>query len=159
MLAKTTSIIGKLVVETLYMSAVCSFFQSLSTLAFIFILLHFLYSIILCNFSSSHSPTGLQMLEPGPHSKTAGVPVSQLINTQNYLPASTPKPHFILFKHSHRKTGREKQFPIIALLNTHLLPFCNQNMGICARTKMSSKITRSTQKSTTQRIFRDSPLL
>lgn len=92
--------------------------------------------------------------EPGTHSKTAGVPVSQLINTQNYLPASTPKPHFILFKHSHRKTERENQFPIIALLNIHLLPFCNHKVGIIGL-EMSSKITRTTQKRI--RNFGDNP--
>lgn len=46
--------------------------------------------------------------EPGPHSKTAGVRLSQLINTQNYLPP--PKPHFILLKHAHRKTERQSEF-------------------------------------------------
>lgn len=55
--------IGKLVVDTVCIWQMhTSFFQSLSTIALVFHQLHFLYSIILCNFSSSHSPTGLQML-------------------------------------------------------------------------------------------------
>lgn len=36
--------------------------ESLSTLSLVFHQVYFLYSIILCNFSSSHSLTGLQML-------------------------------------------------------------------------------------------------
>lgn len=140
------------------MSAVCSFFQRLSTSAFIFILLHFLYSIILCNFSSSHSPTGLQMLNP------ALIPKQQEFLCPNSLTHKItfqlPPPNHISFFSNilttkQKKKQREKQFPIIALLNINLHPFCNQNVGICARTEMSSKITRTTQKS---RISRDSPL-
>lgn len=47
--------------------------------------------------------------EPGPHSKTAGVRESQLINTQNYLP---PPNHISFFSNMHKEKQREKgSFP------------------------------------------------
>lgn len=43
--------------------------------------------------------------EPGPHSKTAGVRVSQLINTQNYLP---PPNHISFFSNMHTEKQKER---------------------------------------------------
>lgn len=48
-------------------------------------------------------------MEPGPRSKTAGVQVSQLINTKK-LP-SRARPRFILFKHAQRKKEKPDSFP------------------------------------------------
>lgn len=85
------------IVPSLFFPTLALFFQ-----------LHFLYSIIVCNF-----PSFLPLCnraadaEPGPHSKTAGVRVSQLINTQNYVP---PPNHISFFFNMHREKQREKGF-------------------------------------------------
>lgn len=62
------------------------------------------------HFSSSHSRANRPAdAEPGPHSKTAGVQVSQLINTKkNYLPGPD---HISFFSNTHReRLSREPVF-------------------------------------------------
>lgn len=65
--------------------------------------------------------------EPGPHSKTAGARVSQLINTQNYLP---PPNHISFFSNMHTEKQSEREFSIITLLNIHRPRFDKHNVGI-----------------------------
>lgn len=66
--------------------------------------------------------------EPGPHSKTAGVQVSQLINTHNCVPPQTTfrSPQ----KNTKRKRVKQRQISRIALLNIHWLPLDTHNVGI-----------------------------
>lgn len=102
------------VVDNVYMINACSFLlvslnTNMSSSNSIFLIHH---SVQLFSLPLSNSPADAEL---GLHSKTAGVLVSELINTQNYFP---PSNHILFFSNMH-KEKTEMQFSLIALLNIY----------------------------------------
>lgn len=85
------------------------------------------------SFCAAFPPPTLQ--QPGSHSKTAGVQVSDLINTQIYFPPLNTFHSFETYTHRRKKEREKRQFPMITLLK--ILWLCGQ--AILTARETSSK--------------------